>query len=215
MPDVLIFSGRIRSLPESGRPSGIFKTRAPFPVEIGPLGLLGDEQADRRVHGGPDKAVHYFPRPHYARLAARFPEVADAVVAGSIGENLSADLVESEVRIGDIWHIGTARLQVCQPRNPCWKIDDRYGVDGMAKFLAEQRIAGWYLRVLAPGTVHTDDRLTIETASGAPTLGEALALLAEHRPSLEQLAALLQSPALADNWRQAIGKRLAWLRRNT
>ena len=126
MAHVSFFIGGIRPLPDSGRPTGIYKQAVTAALELGPEGFTGDHQADRRVHGGPDKAVHLYPARHYGQLVQRFPEAAGQLVAGSLGENLStADLDESDVRVGDIWRLGDARLQVCQPRSPCWKIDDR------------------------------------------------------------------------------------------
>ena len=120
--------------------------------QIGPEGFSGDAQADRRVHGGPEKAVHLYPAAHYTRLAERFPEAAAQLQPGSLGENISSStLDETRVRIGDIFRLGEARLQVCQPRSPCWKIDDRFGCAGMAAYIAEQRLTGWYFRVLQPG----------------------------------------------------------------
>jgi MOSC domain-containing protein YiiM len=212
---VQLFAGRIRPLPESGRPTGIYKNPVQLPLRIGRQGFDGDQQADRRVHGGPDKAVHLYPSTHYGRLAARFPEFAARFVPGSIGENIATDdLSESDVRIGDVWRLGTARLQVCQPRNPCWKIDERYGGEGIARFIAEQSIAGWYCRVLEPGSVADGDRLELVGKAAAPTLREALDLLAAHRPPFEQLAALIATPGMAGNWRDSIARRLDWLQRH-
>jgi MOSC domain-containing protein YiiM len=126
MAKISLFIGGISALPNSGRPTAMFKQQAIGPLELGPEGFIGDEQADRRVHGGPEKAVHLYPAAHYAKLAERFPEAASQLLPGSLGENIScAELDESSVRIGDIYRLGSARLQVCQPRNPCWKIDDR------------------------------------------------------------------------------------------
>jgi MOSC domain-containing protein YiiM len=72
------------------------------------------------VHGGPEKAVHLYPSTHYAKLAAKFAEVAPLLVPGSMGENIAtAELDEHDVRLGDVWQLGTALIQVCQPRNPC------------------------------------------------------------------------------------------------
>lgn len=213
MAQVEIFAGRVRALPESGRPSGIYKLPVAFPIALGEQGFAGDEQADRRVHGGPDKAVHLYPARHYATLARRFPELAAAFVPGSIGENIStAELVEAEVRIGDVWHLGTARLQVSQPRSPCWKIDERYGAEGIARFIAEQSITGWYWRVLEPGIVAAGDTLELDEPADAPTLREAAALLDEHRPSLDALERLARSAGMAENWREKIRKRLEWLK---
>src|SRR5574343_1172989 len=216
MANVSLFIGGIRLLPESGRPTGMYKQPASGPLELGPEGFVGDQQADRRVHGGPDKAVHLYPARHYARLAARFPEAAALLVAGSNGENLStSDLDESDVHLGDIWQLGTARLQLSQPRNPCWKIDERYACDGMAQFIAEQRLTGWYWRVLTPGIVSPGDRLHREhTDPAAFTLAEAMLLWQDHRPALADVEKLASSPGIADNWRQKILSRLEWLRKN-
>lgn len=213
---VSLFSGCIRPLPETGRPSGIYKLPVAFPVTIGTGGFVGDQQADRRVHGGPDKAVHLYPAAHYARLVKRFPDAAAQFVPGSIGENIStAELTEADVRVGDIWQLGSARLQVCQPRNPCWKIDARYGCEGIARFIASESIAGWYWRVLAPGIVDGGDTLELVEPARAPTLREALSLLGEHRPSLDRLQQLIDAPGIAENWRTVLVKRFDWLHRNT
>ena len=78
MAHVSLFIGGIRPLPESGRPTGMYKQPATGPLELGSDGFVGDEQADRRVHGGPEKAVHLYPARHYTQLAERFPEAAPA-----------------------------------------------------------------------------------------------------------------------------------------
>jgi MOSC domain-containing protein YiiM len=210
---VSLFSGRIRPLPASGRPSGIYKQALTSTVVVDTNGFVGDEQADLRVHGGPEKAIHLYPASHYARLAAAFPECAAALVAGSMGENISTPgLDEHQVRIGDIWRLGSARLQVCQPRNPCWKIDDKFNTDGMAAYIAEHRLTGWYWRVLTPGVAAPGDTLELETAAAAPTLAEAMDLASAHRPAQAALQALADLPGLASQWRDKIINRLAWLK---
>ena len=213
MANISLFIGGIRPLPESGRPTGMYKQPANGPLELGPEGFVGDQQADRRVHGGPDKAVHLYPAAHYARLAGRFPAAASQLVIGSMGENLStADLDEHDVRLGDIWRLGTARLQLCQPRSPCWKIDERFGIDGMAAFIAEQRLTGWYFRVLQPGTVTPDATLDlVEPAANAATLAAAMTLWQAHRPALEALGQLAATPGIAGGWQRKIVDRLAYL----
>lgn len=134
-----------------------------------------------------------------------------------MGENLStAELDERDVRLGDIWRLGTARLQLCQPRNPCWKIDERYGCEGMAEFIAHERLTGWYWRVLTPGTVSPGDALELEHSDPlAFTLAEAMLLWQAHRPQLADLERLAASPGIADNWRQKIATRIDWLCKNT
>ncbi|MGE5472189.1 MAG: MOSC domain-containing protein [Bacteroidota bacterium] len=217
MAHISLFIGGIRPLPESGRPTGIYKQPVSGRLELGREGFVGDQQADRRVHGGPEKAVHLYPACHYTRLTERFPEAARQLVPGSLGENIStAELDENDVRIGDIWRLGSARLQLCQPRNPCWKIDERFAADGMAAFIAEQRLTGWYWRVLTPGEVAPDDELQLETpATGAFTLAEAMRLWQEHRPSLAELERLAATPGIASQWQQKIVQRLGWLKQQS
>lgn len=214
MAKTLLFIGGIRPLPESGRPTGIYKQAVHTPLEVGPEGFIGDQQADRRVHGGPEKAIHLYPARHYAKLAARFPDTAPQLIPGSMGENISTpDLDENDVRIGDIYRLGSARLQVCQPRNPCWKIDERFATEGMAAFIAEQGLTGWYWRIVTNGNVAPEDELTLDQAAqDALTLAAAMQLWQAHRPPLAELEKLAATPGIAHHWQQKIENRLVWLR---
>jgi len=214
MAAVSIFVGGVRSLPESGRPTGIYKFPVSGSIALGFEGFDGDEQADRKVHGGPEKAVHLYPASHYAKLAARFSDVASNLVPGSLGENLSTnDLDESDVRIGDIWQLGTAKIQVCQPRNPCWKIDEKFSCEGMAVHIAEHRLTGWYWRVIEPGYVNAGDPLTLaQAAIDALTLSEAMLLWQEHRPDLLALQRLADMTGIASGWKNKINQRLSYLK---
>lgn len=214
MAQITLYIGRVSALPNSGRPTGMFKQPPRDSLELGLEGFVGDEQADRRVHGGPEKAVHLYPASHYAKLAARFPEATALLIPGSIGENIStSELDEHAVHIGDIYRLGSARLQVCQPRNPCWKIDDRFNSDGMAAFIAEHALTGWYWRVVTPGTVAPGDSLELDqTALNAPTLAAAMALWQVHRPAPAQLEQLAATPGIASEWQRKIIQRAAWLR---
>jgi MOSC domain-containing protein YiiM len=214
MVEVFIFVGGIRPLPESGRPTGMYKTRVSGGIELGYEGFAGDQQADRSVHGGPEKAVHLYPARHYERLASRFLGARPSLVPGALGENLSTEeLDEHDVRVGEVWKLGSAQLQVCQPRSPCWKIDERFARDGMAAYIAKSRMTGWYWRVIQPGKVPPGDTLDfLEAAPNAPTLHEALSLWQEHRPSLSELERLAQAPGIASGWRDRINQRLSWLK---
>ncbi len=211
---VALFAGTARPLPESGRLSGIFKEALAAAVHLGPEGLAGDEQADLRVHGGPEKAVHMYPARHYRLLARAFPAAAPLLQPGSIGENLSSDeLDEHDVRVGEVWRLGPALLQPCQPRNPCWKIDERFGCRGMAAYIVEQRITGWYFRVLRCGPVGPQDRIELEQpAPQAPTLREALEIWHTQPAQQASLRRLADTPGIATHWRARIEQRLEWLR---
>lgn len=214
MVAVSIFVGGVKPLPVSGRPTGMYKLRVKGPIDLGAEGFQGDQQADRKVHGGPEKAVHLYPARHYAALSRRFPAAASLLVPGSIGENLSTDEIdEGDVRIGEVWQLGTAQIQVCQPRSPCWKIDERFACDGMARFIASRALTGWYWRVTQPGSVGIDATLQrVQPAANAPTLRAAMQLWQEHRPSLDDLAGLAATPGIASAWRDRILQRLDWFR---
>jgi len=208
-------AGPVGALPE-GRPTAIYKHPVNGPVHIGTLGLAGDAQADRRVHGGPDKAVHLYPADHYARLAARFPDVAATLVVGSLGENLSvAGIDEGEVCVGDIYAFGSARLQISQPRSPCWKIDSRHGEEGIAVFIADQGLTGWYFRVLAEGSAQAGDKLSLIQRNPDPvSLRELWQGWQEHRPPAAKLDRLASTPGLTADWARRLQQRADWLRAN-
>lgn len=210
----LIFLGGIRPLPPDNGPTGIFKHPVEMPVWLGKEGLAGDAQADRRVHGGPEKALHQYPVSHYARLAAAFPDARPLLVPGALGENLSVPgWDEANIAIGDVFRLGDAKVQVSQPRSPCWKIDNRFGADGMAQFIAAQRITGWYFRVLEEGTVESGTEFErIERTPQPVSVAELLTLWAEHRPDPERLLDVSRTNGLSSGWVKKLVDRAERLR---
>lgn len=212
---VTVFTGSLAPLPESGRLTGMFKQAATGTLELGPEGFVTDQQADRRVHGGPEKAVHLYPSLHYARLAEQFPTAAELLVPGGLGENLSCrELTEADVCVGDIFGLGEARLQICQPRSPCWKIDCRFGVEGMAAYIGETGMTGWYFRVLRPGCIGTGDPLRfLERDRESVSLAEAMRVWRDHRPALADLETIAASPGISPGWQSKLRERAEWLRR--
>lgn len=210
-----VFAGKVALLPGDSRSSAIVKLPLGGRCQLGPEGLLADEQADRRVHGGIEKALHQFPVGHYPRLAAAFP-AARHLAPGGLGENLSTDtLTEESVCIGDVFTLGTARIQISQPRTPCWKIDAHCGVEGMTAFIAEHGIAGWYYRVLTPGEFGVGDVLThIERQQGAINMAYFSRTLRELRPAPELLEQMATAPGLNPEWTRKIRERMDWLMRH-
>lgn len=211
-----VFAGSVRPLPPEGHPSGIVKEAVAGPVPLGPLGLAGDAQADRRVHGGPDKALHHYPAEHYAVLAAAYPERAAQFVPGSIGENVSTTgWTEENVCVGDVFRIGEARVQVTQPRSPCWKINHRYGLENALQLVAERGITGWYCRVLEAGRIAAGDVFELLERNADPvTLRHLWQVTRSHRPAAEDLSRLAWTPGLSDSWAEKLRQRLEWLRQN-
>lgn len=214
MAGVQLFIGGLTRIDEHGQSTGIYKRAVGGPLDLAADGLRGDVQADRRVHGGPDKAVHHYPAENYPLLAARLPAIASQLVPGSIGENISTKgFDEGDVCVGDIFHLGRAVLQVSQPRSPCWKIDHRYACDGVARLVAEIGLTGWYYRVLAPATVCSGEELELsERFAGAVSLQELWRLWREHRPDPAELARVAAAPGLTAAWRKKLLDRSLWLR---
>jgi MOSC domain-containing protein YiiM len=206
-----LFAGGVSLLGPDQTRTGIVKT-AHDRVTATINGIAGDIQVDRRVHGGPDKAVHHFPADHYPALAAAFPIAGALAIPGALGENVSTrGWTEEDVAIGDVYAVGAVRLQVSQPRSPCWKIDARLDQPGVARWIAAHGYAGWYCRVLAPGELEVGSELVlIDRAPGAVSVRAFWRVVQQHRPEaglLRQLAAL---PGLAGEWKRRLDERACW-----
>lgn len=210
MTTILLLTGPARPLADGETLSAIAKTPVKHPLRLGPDGFEGDEQADRRVHGGPEKAVHHYAFDHYAVWREELGPLPALQAAGGFGENLSTlGLTESAVAVGDIFQLGTAILQVSQGRQPCWKLNRRFAVPDMARRVQQTGRTGWYHRVLQPGTVAPQDRLELIDRL-APDwtlrrLWHALYVDRLNRNELEGIAAL---DVLAEGWRKYAVRRL-------
>jgi MOSC domain-containing protein YiiM len=155
--------GRIAPLGPDAVPSAFFKTQVSAPVPVDTLGLEGDAQADLRVHGGPEKAVYAYATRHYEAWAADFPQHAAQFVPGGVGENLPVDgMDERDICVGDIHAIGSARLQACQPRQPCFKFALRFENGRLPRAMVRNGRSGWYYRVLQPGVIAGGDKVVLE-----------------------------------------------------
>ncbi|PTX53695.1 MOSC domain-containing protein YiiM [Melghirimyces profundicolus] len=140
--------------------NGIAKQAVEGPVRLGRTNLDGDGQADLQHHGGPDKAVLAYALRHYEAWR-RDPDLKE-LGPGAFGENFTVDgLDEETVCIGDRFRVGDALVQVAQARLPCWKLDRRWGVDGLAERVKRNGKSGWYLRVIQEGTVEKRDTLEL------------------------------------------------------
>jgi MOSC domain-containing protein YiiM len=207
-----IYVGKLSVLGPEGQLTGIFK-RPVAGAQVTTDGIAGDHQADRRVHGGPEKALHHYAAENYAVLAARYPALAALLVPGNLGENLSTrGWTEDNVHLGDEFRIGTVRVQVSQPRSPCWKINHRFGVEGLSRLIAEAGVVGWYYRVLAPGTIAVCDAFELVGREPDPVAIRAFwAIVTSDRPSAGDLARLQRIAALNPQWKARLAQRQAWL----
>ena len=157
-----LYSGKLSNIGEKRSPTGIYK-QAVEQVSVNELGIVGDVQADRRFHGGTEKALHQYALSSYEKIIKRYPLLHQQAKPGMIGENLSAtDMNEHNVCIGDIYKVGSAILQVSSPRIPCWKIDARFKQPDLHQFISQHRLNGWYYRVVQAGDITLNDKLILQ-----------------------------------------------------
>ena len=148
--------------------SAIGKRRVDGPVQVQPLGLAGDEQADLSVHGGLSKAVYAYPSEHYpfwqtVRAQARVSLWDEALPHGLLGENLTlAGLLETQAWVGDVLRFADCELAISEPRFPCFKFNAAMGFKHAAKLMIESAWCGAYLAVRVPGTIAAGQAFTLE-----------------------------------------------------
>lgn len=194
-----------------GVASGIFKRPLDHAVDVTYTGLTGDEQGDKRHHGGPEKAVHHYAFDHYATWKAETPELAEVLgKEGAFGENISTEgLTEADVCIGDIYRLGTALVEVSQARQPCWRLNERFGNAIMARRVQDTGRTGWYYRVLEEGRVGPGDTLDLldRPVMDWP-LDRILHLLYRDTLNIDDLAQLAELSPLTKSWRLLARHRL-------
>jgi len=153
--------GSIRNFEFQGqRITGFYKSPVIGRVRVRGLGLVGDHQADLTVHGGPLKAVYFYPSEHYLHWESVIG--SGPHILGLFGENVnSKGLLASDVCVGDTFRVGTALLQVIQPRSPCYKLGLRFQVPDMVERFVKSGRPGWYETVLAEGGMTSGDTIGI------------------------------------------------------
>jgi len=203
--------GRAAPLGALGAVSAIDKHRIDGALAAGPLGFEGDEQADRKHHGGRDKAIHAYAVSNLPGWADELPAQAPRFRPGAFGENLViGGASEADICLGDRWRIGSALVEVSQGRQPCWKLNLCFGVGDMARRVQQSGRTGWYFRVIEPGLIAAGDRGELVTRPHrAWTLNRTSHLLYHDRMNRAALAELAQLPGLPDNWRRLAEARLA------
>ncbi|MDO5611608.1 MAG: MOSC domain-containing protein [Paracoccus sp. (in: a-proteobacteria)] len=193
----------------AGRPaSGIAKAAVAGPLHLGPTGFAGDEQADLRMHGGPEKAVHHYAADHYPLWQAELGP-NPRFVAGGFGENISTiGLTEDDLCIGDVLAMGRARVQISQGRQPCWKLTAHTGIADMARRVQASLRTGWYYRVLEPGEVAPGDILRlIDRPHDGFTLRRVTGARLGHATDRAEAARLAALDHLAPGWRAAFQRK--------
>ncbi|MEM1181332.1 MAG: MOSC domain-containing protein [Acidobacteriota bacterium] len=190
--------------------SAIVKQPTPDRLALGTTNLEGDEQADLRHHGGPDKAVLAYAAASYRAWSPDY-----AFPWGAFGENWTVDgaaggdgCAEDTVFLGDVYAVGSARVQVSQPRQPCWKLGRRWNIKGLPLEAQRTGRLGWYFRVLTVGQVQIGDTFELEDRPMPEWSIERLNNLMHHDKGNRRDAGFLaEAPLLAESWRATFRKR--------
>lgn len=193
-----------------GKPvtTGIFKSAVMGPRNLSRLNLEGDTQADQSVHGGISKAVYGYPVEHYNYWREVLPETD--LAWGMFGENFTTQgLLEDQIYIGERFRIGTAEVQVTEPRLPCYKLGVRFGRMDMVKRILESHRTGFYFAVVEPGVVEAGE---VFNRTFCPTHNITVADLTRvyvfEQGDLETIQRIVQIPDLSGGWRNYFHKRL-------
>lgn len=211
-----IFTGKVKQLgnPNATNPmdkpwqSGMFKEEVEEQAWLGKTGFTGDEVADKKNHGGPEKAVFAYPIKHYTYWKKDLEN--PMIDVGAMGENLAVlEMDEFSVCIGDIYQFGDAVIQVSQPRQPCWKPARRFRVKDFALRIQNSGRTGWYFRVLEEG--HVISRIDIELLERPYpqwTIAACNEVMHLYKGDLRLTQQLASCALLAENWKRTLNKRL-------
>ena len=195
-------------------------------MHVGPLGLTGDSQKEKKHHGGPTRAVLVYSATHYrtvwddalgpyalfhaAPLRAMSSEVdASAYGFGAFGENLTVDgLDEHRVFLGDLWRIGECDLRITEPRGPCATLTRRWMRPALLTEVKSSAAAGWYNAVQTPGRVQAGDSVRlIQRVQDEWSLARVFHLLGERVVSRDALSQLIHAPYTHDGLRARLVRR--------
>jgi MOSC domain-containing protein YiiM len=193
-----------------GKPltTGIYKEPVLEPVFVTKLNFTGDRQADLVHHGGYDKAICAYPSEHFTKWTKRYER---PFFPGSFGENLTlAGLTEKEVYIGDIFSVGTAVIQVSQPRQPCFKLAKRHGLPDLPLVVQQTGRTGFYFRVLQEGVIQQGDPLIlVERSLSRLSIDYVNHIYYMEKTNVEAMRKILAEPALSKSWRDVFTARIS------
>ncbi|CAH8295683.1 MOSC domain-containing protein YiiM [Mariniflexile fucanivorans] len=176
--------------------TGIYKTPTNQPIYLGKESVQGDEVSDRENHGGEFKACYLFSENYYAYWKNLYPNLDWNW--GMLGENLTvANLDETKIHIGDIYKLGSAVVQITQPREPCYKFGVKFGTQKVLKKFVKHGRPGTYVRILEEGFVKTGDHFElIEKAKNSLTTAQFYKLLFSENKNQNHLKLAINIEAL-------------------
>jgi MOSC domain-containing protein YiiM len=192
--------GTPREVPWRGQTvrTAIWKHPVAGRVKVRGVNLDGDDQGNREVHGGVDKALYAYAAEDYQWWGA---EIGQELAPGTFGDNLTVRGIDvSGAEVGERWRAGGTLLEVAQPRTPCFKLGIRMGSQRFPRQFAAAGRPGAYLRILAEGEVAAGDPVEVVHRPGhGLTVAEVSRIYHDDHAAATRL---LQVPELAGTWRQ-------------
>ena len=188
--------------------TSIYKKPIEGSIEVTDVGLVGDRQADMKVHGGYDKAVYAYSYKHYQTWSKEMNQEYDEF--GLVGENLTIDdFNEREIYIGDELMIGDCVFQISQPRIPCYKIGIKMNSRDFPKKFSSSGLLGAYLRVTKTGSIQNGDELKlIKTEKDSLSLFDISDILFKDVNNIEKMKAALDLKYLTEEIKERFRERL-------
>lgn len=178
--------------------SSIWKSPVEGSVRARGVNLEGDDQADREVHGGPDKAVY-----SYAIEDIRWweKELGRNLELSAFGENLTTSGIDvSHALIGERWEIGTAVFEVSEPRAPCWKLGVKMGDPRFPRKFTKAQRPGAYLRIVKEGILAAGNAIRVVDRPGHGVRVEDVFRIYTRERKKARL--LLEVPELSEDWKE-------------
>ncbi|MFS4417661.1 MOSC domain-containing protein [Maribacter sp. 2307ULW6-5] len=176
--------------------TGIFKYPVNAPLFLGTTDVAGDTVSDRKHHAGTYKACYLFAADHYPYWRERYPHLTWDW--GMFGENLTVKgLDESQLRVGDTYSLGTALVQITEPREPCYKLGIRFNDQEVVPQFVEHGHPGTYVRVLKEGEVKKGDVMQLqERSNGTFTISDFYQLLYQRPKPQDLLKRFMENEAI-------------------
>ena len=188
--------------------TSIYKKPIEGSIEVTDVGLVGDRQADMKVHGGYDKAVYAYSHKHYQTWSKEMNQEYDEF--GLVGENLTIDdFNEREIYIGDELMIGDCVFQISQPRIPCYKIGIKMNSRDFPKKFSQSGLLGSYMRVLETGKISkNDDVKHIRKESNSLSIYEVSEILFKDVGNIDKMKHALDLKYLTEEIKERFRERL-------
>ncbi|MCV9387053.1 MOSC domain-containing protein [Reichenbachiella ulvae] len=187
--------------------TGIYKVPTMGAIQLGKEDVNSDTVVDRRYHGGVDKACYLYSADHYDFWKAQYPDLE--MPYGMFGENLTVEgMDETKLIVGEVYQVGNAKVQISEPREPCYKLGVKFGDQGILKKFIQTTYSGSYLRVLEEGEVKVGDTFElIEPIKNGLSIADVFYLLYAKSAEPEFLRMLLADDYLPKKLREKLLKK--------